>query len=72
MSTLKLAKHRLSGWDMVEVYSDDGKFIGAIYPTDSNAIHIASLHFASVPFVPAESSNGIPVPGFVVRFNPEA
>lgn len=68
MTALKMAFHSASGRRMVEVYNDDGKMVGCIYPTEdgSNAIHVVSNYFADDPI--KSSAGKIPVPGYTVKF----
>jgi len=53
---------------MIEVYNDDGKMVGCIYPTEngSNSIHIVSNYFADDPI--KESHGMLPAPGYLVKF----
>jgi len=68
MTSLKMGFHSATGRRMVEVYSDDGKMVGCIYPTDdgSNSIHIASNYFADDAL--KASIGMLPVPGYLVKF----
>lgn len=68
MTSMKLAFHSATGRRIVEVYNDDGKMVGCIYPTEdgSNSIHVVSNYFADVPVM--QSVGMLPVPGYLVRF----
>jgi hypothetical protein len=68
MTALKFAFHSATGRRMVEVYNDDGKMVGCIYPTENgtNSIHIVSNYFADDPVKP--SVGMLPVPGYLVQF----
>lgn len=69
MTTLKPGFHSAHAEVMVEIYNDDGKMVGCIYPTrdGSNSIHVVSNHFADAE--PIKPSVGmLPVPGYLVKF----
>lgn len=67
MTSLKMSFHNATGRRMVEIYDDNGKFVGCIYPSadGSNAIHIVSNYFDGEP---VESKGLVPVPGYLVKF----
>jgi hypothetical protein len=68
MTTLKPGFHSATAQVMVEIYNDDGKMVGCIYPTQdgSNSIHVVSNYFADDPI--KESVGRLPVPGYLVQF----
>jgi len=68
MTEFRLGIHRLSGDIIVEIISDDGLLVGAIYPTHngSNSIHVVSKYFAKVPIV--ETLAEVPIPGYAIKF----
>ena len=66
MTKLLPARHEYArGQSVVEVYSDDGRLLGCIYP-HAEGIHIVSKHFTDDPVMP--SIGMVPVPGLLVRF----
>jgi len=68
VTSLKMSFHSATGRRMIEVYNDDGKMVGCIYPTEngSNSIHIVSNYFADDPI--KESHGMLPAPGYLVKF----
>ena len=68
MTALKMAFHSATGRRMVEVYDDQGKMVGCIYPTEdgSNSVHIVSNYFADDPI--KQSVGLLPVPGYRIKF----
>jgi hypothetical protein len=68
MTSLKPGFHSANAQVMVEIYNDDGKMVGCIYPTQdgSNSIHVVSNYFADDAV--KQSVGMLPVPGYLVKF----
>lgn len=72
MTTLKPGFHSANSQVMIEIWNDDGKMVGCIYPTHdgSDSIHVVSNYFADDPII--QSVGMLPVPGYLVRFKPKS
>lgn len=69
MTSFKIGFRAGSARRMVEVFGDDGQFIGAIYPVEdgSNSIHLVSKYETSMEEAPPSR---IPLPSKLIKFGP--
>lgn len=68
MSFLRISFHGGTGRPVVEVFDENERLLGIIYPTEENSIHIVSKHFAPDDELFQPSHGILATPGYVLKF----